>query len=142
MIYSKGIEVGVIGVILNDDMTKVLVCIGSPKRGWHMPGGHMEPGETSRQAVIRETKEEVGIDIDILHAFPVQELIVDYDGIGPEHVIVFPYIAKIKPGQDVRPDGVEILEAKWVSLDEAESLMNKLWAGIIAPLRQWLNERN
>jgi 8-oxo-dGTP diphosphatase len=37
------------------------VMVYNPKRhGWEMPGGRIEPGETSMQAVIREFKEECG----------------------------------------------------------------------------------
>ncbi|MDY6846026.1 MAG: 8-oxo-dGTP diphosphatase, partial [Chloroflexota bacterium] len=36
-----------------------------PNQGlWNGVGGHIEPGETARQAVIREVKEETGYDID------------------------------------------------------------------------------
>lgn len=30
---------------------------------WTIPGGHMTPGENSKDAAIRETKEEVGLEI-------------------------------------------------------------------------------
>lgn len=33
------------------------------ERGWELPGGKIEPGETARQATIRETWEETGAKI-------------------------------------------------------------------------------
>ena len=32
---------------------------------WVLPAGHIEENETATQAVVRETKEELGIDVDI-----------------------------------------------------------------------------
>lgn len=37
-----------------------------PKRGWELPGGLVEKNESIKNAVIREVKEETGIDIDII----------------------------------------------------------------------------
>lgn len=40
--------------------------INGPKRGWEIPAGRVEEGESLTAAVIRETKEETGIDIEII----------------------------------------------------------------------------
>ena len=36
-----------------------------PQRGWEIPGGHLEPGETPEMALIRELK-ETGLDGTIM----------------------------------------------------------------------------
>lgn len=35
-----------------------ILLIKGPKRGWEMPGGQVEEGESLKDAAIRETKEE------------------------------------------------------------------------------------
>lgn len=51
-------------IILNDQ--KEILLIKGPRRGWEMPGGQVEEGESLKEAAIREAKEETGIDIEIL----------------------------------------------------------------------------
>ncbi|MFC4099147.1 NUDIX hydrolase [Paenibacillus xanthanilyticus] len=42
-----------------------ILLIKGPKRGWEMPGGQVEEGESLKDAAIRETKEESGIEIEV-----------------------------------------------------------------------------
>nr|WP_150960453.1 NUDIX hydrolase [Aneurinibacillus sp. XH2] len=42
-----------------------ILLIKGPRRGWEMPGGQVEEGESLQDAAIRETKEESGIDIEV-----------------------------------------------------------------------------
>jgi 8-oxo-dGTP diphosphatase len=42
-----------------------ILLIKGPRRGWEMPGGQVEEGESLKEAAIRETKEETGIDIEV-----------------------------------------------------------------------------
>ncbi|ANY75192.1 ADP-ribose pyrophosphatase [Paenibacillus ihbetae] len=51
-------------IVVNDK--NELLLIKGPRRGWEMPGGQVEEGESLSQAAIRETKEESGIDIEIV----------------------------------------------------------------------------
>ncbi|MCE7791232.1 NUDIX domain-containing protein [Salipaludibacillus sp. CUR1] len=51
-------------VVLNEEGH--LLLIKGPKRGWEMPGGQVEEGESAMDAAVRETKEESGIDIEII----------------------------------------------------------------------------
>src|SRR5690606_33099989 len=43
-----------------------ILLIKGPRRGWEMPGGQVEEGESLKEAAIRETKEESGIDVEII----------------------------------------------------------------------------
>jgi ADP-ribose pyrophosphatase YjhB (NUDIX family) len=51
-------------IVINDK--NEILLIKGPRRGWEMPGGQVEIGESLSQAAIRETKEESGIDIEII----------------------------------------------------------------------------
>ncbi|PPA71703.1 NUDIX hydrolase [Jeotgalibacillus proteolyticus] len=50
-------------IVLNDK--NEILLIKGPRRGWEMPGGQVEEGESLKNAAIRETKEECGLDIEI-----------------------------------------------------------------------------
>jgi len=61
----KTIEV-VAGVI--KDGNKIFATqrgYGDFKGGWEFPGGKMEPGETAQQALARELKEELTVDVSV-----------------------------------------------------------------------------
>lgn len=44
------------------------------KRGWDIPGGHIEPGESPAQAAVRETLEEARVLVEPVELIGVQEL--------------------------------------------------------------------
>lgn len=50
-------------VVVNDQ--NELLLIRSPRRGWEIPGGQVEQGESISAAAVREAREESGIQIKI-----------------------------------------------------------------------------
>lgn len=49
---------------LIDDGEVMIACRKGKSEGWYeFPGGKVEPGETREEALVREWKEECGIDI-------------------------------------------------------------------------------
>ena len=51
-------------VVINE--RQEILLLKGPKRGWEMPGGQVEEGESLKEAAIRETMEETGIEVEIL----------------------------------------------------------------------------
>lgn len=110
----------VVAAIICDDMkekNKIFATArgyGELKGGWKFPGGKVEPGETSQQALIREIIEELDTKIK------VGELIdtVEYD-YPTFHLSMDCFWAEVKAGH------LELKEAeaaKWLTKDQLESV--------------------
>ncbi|WP_308250340.1 NUDIX domain-containing protein [Sphaerisporangium fuscum] len=102
---------------------------------WAPPGGMVEPDEVPETAVVREIREEVGLDIE------VQGLIGVYG--GPQFRSVYPNGDQVSyvitaygctaGATTARPDGVEIAETRWVTEAEAATFRLTAWAPAVLP---------
>lgn len=60
--WTRPMTMGVRAIVI-DEEDRILLVKHSYVPGWHLPGGAVEPGETTIDAVRRETREECGIEI-------------------------------------------------------------------------------
>jgi 8-oxo-dGTP diphosphatase len=117
--------VTVSGLIENDE-GKILM-VKHPVRGWEIPGGQVEVGETITEAFKREIKEETGIDIEIGKLISVSSNIgigVQYYGVSPVPTIVtFGFSGKAVSGELTTSE--ESLEVNWVNRNQVLDLIDE-----------------
>jgi 8-oxo-dGTP diphosphatase len=88
-----------------------------PFRGhWCIPGGHIEPFEPAREAVLREAREETGLEFDAHFLGYFDEILPDR-GI---HAVVLVFYGEGRG--EVLLQEAEVQEIRWFSLDEARTV--------------------
>jgi len=112
-------EIAVGALIKNKDEKYLLIRSSH----WHdkltIVGGHVEYGETLVEAIHREVKEEIGVEIDHLELIGPYELMDDPEYYQSGHVVSFRYLARIdKKHDEIVLDHVEAEEYFWLSADE------------------------
>jgi len=83
-----------------------------------MPGGHIEPGETIDEALLREAEEEVGLSLKSEGIIAYGELIGPPDFHRPAHFVYFDIFCKTEDS-NIKLDNEELTEYKWVTPQEA-----------------------
>ncbi len=78
-----------------------------------LPGGHIEVGESMIDAVRREVKEEVGLDVEVVEMLLVQEAIFAPEFYKKKHFVFIDFYCKSKD-QQVKLDQDEIQDYIWV----------------------------
>lgn len=106
---------------------------GEFKDGWEFPGGKIEPGETPEEAIVREIKEELDTEVEVIELLDT----VEYD-YPTFHLSMGCFICKIKSGDLVLK---EHEAAKWLTKDTLGSLE---WLpadmGLVGEIEKYLKE--
>lgn len=59
-------NIRVTGILIEDDKLLLVNQRVNDNRNWSLPGGKLEQGETLEQGIIREMREETGLDTEII----------------------------------------------------------------------------
>ena len=86
---------------------------------WTFPKGHLEPGETPREAALREVSEETGFDCEITGDLCTAKYSFIRNGRRVDKDVLW-YRMKRLGGDGVIKTPDEIFGMKWCPLDEAE----------------------
>lgn len=106
---------------------------GEFKDGWEFPGGKIEPGETPEEAIVREIKEELDTEVEVIELLDTVEY--DYPNF---HLSMGCFICKIKSGDLMLK---EHEAAKWLTKDTLGSVE---WLpadmGLVGEIEKYLKE--
>ncbi len=108
-----------VNCIIEKDGRALLVqeAVGKIRGLWSVPGGKVGEGESFKEAVIREVKEETNLDVlDSEEISIIQE--------EPNHTSK--HIFKVKAEGNPKPQVGEILDVKWFTLEEIQKMKDKL----------------
>lgn len=115
------------GIIKQEN--KFLIMKVNNKEYYHIPGGHIETGEDSKQALIREIKEELNINIKEMNLFAIQENFWKANNKNC-HGIEFYYI--VNPKADLKTIDYKriendkgedkLLEIRWVTKEDLANI--------------------
>lgn len=118
--YPKRPVVGVGAIILDEGKILLEKRKNAPGKGkWSIPGGLVDLGEGIKQAVIREVKEETGLDV----YEPRLVDVINYVSLGEKgavryHFVIVDYLVRVKEGKPKAASDAEAL--KWVPFNEVE----------------------
>ena len=130
-------------VLLFDSSSRLLLRYAElPARGgWDLPGGHVEPGETPREAAVRELREETGWPLDESALTVLGWNRIQLQGAKPEG-FRYPhptgylayFIAHLtESGRPTTPEpDSECSQAAWLTLSDVRSLCrDRRWLPLV-----------
>jgi 8-oxo-dGTP diphosphatase len=93
-----------------------------PLKGWwSLPGGALEIGESLKDAVCREVREETGLEVRPRRVFEIFERIMrDPEGVPEYHYVLIDYVCRVAAGT-MRP-GDDCSSVKWVARKDLKKL--------------------
>jgi ADP-ribose pyrophosphatase YjhB (NUDIX family) len=88
---------------------------------WSLPGGVLECGETLREAVVREAREETGLVVETVEMLGVYERVIPGDeGRVRYHYVLIDFLCRPVSG-DLKA-GSDAADVRWFTRDELPAL--------------------
>jgi 8-oxo-dGTP diphosphatase len=124
-----------VGALIIEERRILLVERGQhPLKGqWSLPGGGVETGESLEEAIIREVREETGLNVHPVQVGVIFERILrDIEGAPEYHYVLIDYICEVTGGSLCAGD--DSCSAKWFEISSLEQL--NITEGTLAVIRQ------
>ena len=117
--WPEGVKAGVAGVAF-DRRGRVLLARRADNGLWGLPSGHVEPGETVEEAVVREVREETGLRVEVerligIYSHPESQTF-SYPSGEVSQFVTSCLMCEVSGGE-LRADGVETLDAAFFPTD-------------------------
>ena len=109
-------------IICRNPKTGLYLAVNeTDNRGWWIPGGGVDAGETFREGALRECLEEAGVDVELKGIIKIDHWMNKQNDSGKMRVIYYaePKDVDVVPKQEADS---ESLEAQWVSLEDFPNL--------------------
>ena len=124
-------EVCVGAVVVDDDRLLMIRRGHGPGAGeWSVPGGRVEHGETLVEAVVREVREETGLDVAVDQFLGFVERITD-----EAHFVILDFAATAFD-PDALEAGDDAAEAAWIDVNDVIDLP------LVEGLAEFLHDNN
>lgn len=113
---------GVGAIIARDSQILLVRRSNPPLQGqWSIPGGLVEIGETTKDAIVREVREETSLEVVPERLVEVFERILRDENLRVQyHFVLIDYLCRITSGNEKA--GSDVSELRWASSDQLESL--------------------
>ena len=137
--YPQRPIVGVGALIFRGDCILMAQRGKEPLKGWwSLPGGALELGELLADGVVREVREETGLDVKPLGVLQIFERIMRDTAGAPEyHYVLVDFVCRIVGGELCAGDDVCAVE--WMRLPDLSTL--QITEGTLGVIEKGFRER-
>lgn len=117
------------GILIEDD--KILIVKIKENSFYCLPGGHVKIGEDTKNAIIREFKEETGYNTNIDRLINISENFFTRDNGKKIHELSFYYLLNLKDKEIIKFNEYDVIEEddenirlhfRWIPIKELENI--------------------
>jgi 8-oxo-dGTP pyrophosphatase MutT (NUDIX family) len=116
------------GIIFNKQGQVLLIrnmAMRDPKKSyWGFPKGHIQEGESSQEAAVREVKEETGVEVSVIKKIGDSRYVFTLPATGEKIFKVVVMFAMNYEAGEVKFQEEELLDAKWFTPEDAMVLLS------------------
>ena len=104
------------GIVFNNK-GQILLTQHSQNKSWGFPKGIIDPGQTTKEAALREVKEEGGVEAEIIDKVGYSKYVYTWEGEKIFKVVTM-FLMKYLSG-DIKDHDFEVMDSGWFEPEEA-----------------------